>query len=189
MARKIITLTYCIILLCISSASSVKIRTVIEDDIGSIHRCLNNPNIALKMSATPYPLSLEDVEKWYVNSRVNWLKEQTYSFSIINEDSSDFIGLIELRKPEIMSENAEIGYWLKDGYWGRGYATKAVRQTVNFAFTQTPITQLEGHCLYDNHGSIRVLEKNGFVRKSLFKKFMPARNKVGLYVKLLLLRK
>lgn len=170
-------------------ANSVKIRRVMEEDVESIHNALNTPDVALRMSATPYPLKLEDVENWYVSSRINWLKELTYSFSIVNEESNEFIGLVELRRNEFLPEHAEIGYWLKTGFWGRGYATNAVSQAIHFGFTRTPVVKLEGHCLHDNHSSIRVLEKNQFIHAGLFKKFMPARNKVGLYVRMLLLRR
>ena len=54
----------------------------------------------------------------------------------------------------------EIGYWLGRVYWGRGIATRAVSAFVS----QAPERPLYAGIAKHNVGSIRVLEKCGFVR-------------------------
>jgi RimJ/RimL family protein N-acetyltransferase len=53
----------------------------------------------------------------------------------------------------------EIGYLVGRQFWGRGIATEALRQFLSIV-TERP---LEGWVAPRNAGSIRVLEKNGFV--------------------------
>jgi RimJ/RimL family protein N-acetyltransferase len=52
-----------------------------------------------------------------------------------------------------------IGYWVAREYWGRGLATAALAELV----AELPNRPLHALVSTDNIGSIRVLEKNGFV--------------------------
>jgi ribosomal-protein-serine acetyltransferase len=57
----------------------------------------------------------------------------------------------------------EIGYWVRLGYTGRGYATAAARALVDMAFALPLVTHLEIHHDVANPASGRVPEKLGFV--------------------------
>ena len=57
---------------------------------------------------------------------------------------------------------AEIGYGLLEEYWGRGYATEAVRAALDWALAQPEVTAIEAETAPDNAASRRVLEKCGF---------------------------
>jgi RimJ/RimL family protein N-acetyltransferase len=53
----------------------------------------------------------------------------------------------------------EVGYWIGKGHWGKGVATAASSQFLKVEGTRP----LYGHVAKHNLGSIRVLEKCGFV--------------------------
>lgn len=53
----------------------------------------------------------------------------------------------------------QVGYWLGRSHWGRGIASRALALFLEVH----PIRPLFAHAAADNAGSIRVLEKNGFV--------------------------
>ncbi len=57
-----------------------------------------------------------------------------------------------------------IGYSVLDEFQGRGYATEAIRHIVAFAFSLAGVRQIDATTYPEFAGSIRVLEKNGFVR-------------------------
>lgn len=59
-----------------------------------------------------------------------------------------------------IENDAEITYWIDRRFWGRGIATAALR---DFLKIET-IRPIRARVAFDNHGSRRVLEKNGFVR-------------------------
>lgn len=59
----------------------------------------------------------------------------------------------------VQDDRREIGYWIGTPYWGRGIATAALTQFVELV-TERP---LFAHVVQHNVGSIRVLEKCGFV--------------------------
>ena len=62
---------------------------------------------------------------------------------------------------------ANVGYFVAQELNGRGLASQAVADVVQFAFGDAGLHRLEAGTLPDNHASQRVLEKNGFVRYGL----------------------
>ncbi len=59
---------------------------------------------------------------------------------------------------------ANLGYWIDRERNGRGLATRAVAEAVEFAFGEAGLHRLEAGTLPENVASQRVLEKNGFTR-------------------------
>ena len=65
----------------------------------------------------------------------------------------------------------EVGYWLGRAYWGRGIATQALA-----AFLRDErIRPLQARVVADNHASLRVLEKCGFVLCRFERGYAPGR--------------
>jgi [ribosomal protein S5]-alanine N-acetyltransferase len=69
---------------------------------------------------------------------------------------------------------AELGYSLGRAYWGRGYATEAVRAMLDDARAQG-LRRLEAYSFLDNPASARVLEKAGFTDLGVITRNYPAR--------------
>jgi RimJ/RimL family protein N-acetyltransferase len=61
-----------------------------------------------------------------------------------------------------VSGEREVGYWLGREYWGLGIATAALHAFLRYE----PVRPLHAYVVADNAGSIRVLEKCGFVQSS-----------------------
>lgn len=58
--------------------------------------------------------------------------------------------------------NADIGYWIGESYWGKGYGTEAVRLLVRYAFDELKLIRVYASVFESNRASMRVLEKSGF---------------------------
>lgn len=58
--------------------------------------------------------------------------------------------------------SAHLGYWVSQSHNGQGIATAAVAATVELAFAEYGLHRLQAGTLLHNHGSQRVLERNGF---------------------------
>lgn len=59
----------------------------------------------------------------------------------------------------VQGDDREITYWIDRDHWGKGIATTAVQQFLD----EVPTRPLFARASKDNVGSIRVLEKCGFV--------------------------
>jgi [ribosomal protein S5]-alanine N-acetyltransferase len=57
-----------------------------------------------------------------------------------------------------------VGYWVDRSRNGRGLASAALADVVDFAFGEAQLHRLEAGTLPDNVASQRVLERNGFAR-------------------------
>jgi ribosomal-protein-alanine N-acetyltransferase len=69
-------------------------------------------------------------------------------------------------------QSANVGYWVAERFNGRGLATRAVGELVEVAFGELGLHRLEAGTLVDNIPSQRVLEKNGFERIGLARRYL-----------------
>jgi ribosomal-protein-alanine N-acetyltransferase len=67
---------------------------------------------------------------------------------------------------------ANVGYFVDQRRNGRGLASAALAEVVEFAFREAGLHRLEAGTLPDNLTSQRVLEKNGFARFGLARKLL-----------------
>ena len=58
--------------------------------------------------------------------------------------------------------SADLGYWVDQARNGRGVATAAVAAVLRVAFDDLGLHRVQAGTLLHNHGSQRVLERNGF---------------------------
>ncbi|KAH6808896.1 hypothetical protein C2S51_026679 [Perilla frutescens var. frutescens] len=67
---------------------------------------------------------------------------------------------------------AELGYVVASGYWGRGVATRAVKLAAEAVFAEWGhLERLEAVVDVENAASQRVVEKAGFVREGVLRKY------------------
>ncbi|KAH7522295.1 uncharacterized protein LOC107410179 [Ziziphus jujuba] len=75
---------------------------------------------------------------------------------------------------------AEIGYILASKYWGKGIATYAVKLVANDIFWEWPhLERLEALADVENLASQRVLEKAGFQREGILRKYYKMKGKTS----------
>ncbi len=66
----------------------------------------------------------------------------------------------------------EVTYWIGRAYWGNGLATRALEKFLREDEKRRPLV---GRAAADNFGSVRVLEKCGFVHVARVRSFAEAR--------------
>jgi RimJ/RimL family protein N-acetyltransferase len=114
----------------------------------------NDRRIAANTARIPHPYGIEDAEQFIaaVNKR-----EGEACFAIMLECAPIGVCSVDLRE-----DGPEIGYWLGVPYWGRGFATEAVRALIDHAFGNLEHETLISGARVNNPASRRVLEKCGF---------------------------
>ena len=71
-----------------------------------------------------------------------------------------------------VTQTASLGYWLGVPFLRQGYMNDAVAGTISFAFRELKLHRIEAATLPDNEASIRVLERNGFVREGFARRYL-----------------
>ncbi|HWG84423.1 MAG TPA: GNAT family protein [Deinococcales bacterium] len=82
-----------------------------------------------------------------------------FQLAVTLRESGLLVGSCGVRLDEAGGWRGDIGYELDPDYWGRGLATEAARAMARFAFERLSLHRLESHCIAENTGSARVLEK------------------------------
>ncbi|XP_010259077.1 PREDICTED: uncharacterized protein LOC104598617 [Nelumbo nucifera] len=91
--------------------------------------------------------------------------------SICLDDRS--IGFISV-KPASGNDycRAEVGYAIAFKYWGQGIATRALKMALSCVFKDMPyLVRLQALVDIDNKASERVLEKAGFLKEGVLRKY------------------
>jgi RimJ/RimL family protein N-acetyltransferase len=150
---------------------SVLIRKWNVNDIEVLVQIANNINIWNNLrNYFPHPYTMEEAKSWLELVDV---EGATLNFAIEFEGVLvGGIGLIPNSDVYVMS--AEIGYWIGESYWGKGIATEAIRQIIEYVFYNFDIIRIYAEVFENNKSSMRALEKNGFYlegvrRKSILK--------------------
>ena len=71
-------------------------------------------------------------------------------------------------------QTMELGYWIAEPFWGKGYVEEACRGVLAFAFAEYSPERMQARVIEGNDPSARVLEKLGFreegtLRRSLLR--------------------
>ena len=140
----------------------IKIRKWKIEDKSDLAKALNNKNILDNLrDGVPYPYTENDAED-FISAMLSADPDKTFAFAITLEDK--VIGSIGIfRQENIHNRTAELGYYISEEYWGKGYMTEAVKQACGFVFENTDIIRIYAEPFAYNTGSCRVLEKAGFV--------------------------
>lgn len=79
------------------------------------------------------------------------------------------VGAVSLFGTRWETGTTEIGYGVHPLHRGRGYAPEAVRGLVRWTFGNTSLRRIELRANVDNHASLRVAQKAGFVREGVLR--------------------
>lgn len=144
-----------------------RLRPWKPDDIDSLVEYANNPDIAKFMTDKfPHPYNREAGKAFIAFATAD---NPVHIFAIdINGKASGGIGIHP--QSDIQRINAELGYWLAEPFWGKGIISKAIRQTLDFAFTTYEIDRVFARPFGTNIASQKVLEKNNFRLEAKFEK-------------------
>ncbi len=130
------------------------------DDVESLSRLGDNPNVARFMTdGFPSPYTPEKARAFITMANSN-----TPSAILAISLEGQAIGGIGIHpQSDIHRQNAELGYWLGEPFWGRGIMTEAIRQMVAYGFEHWPVNRIFARPYHTNIGSQRALEKAGFI--------------------------
>lgn len=89
-------------------------------------------------------------------------KGHSVAFAIVPAGSTKAIGQTRLFHWSRTNDVAEVGFWLRRKYWGRGFGTEALRLICQYGFRTMSLHRIEAVVIEGNVGSRRALKKIGF---------------------------
>ena len=143
----------------ILKTANLTLRPWRESDAECLYYFAKNPNIGPIAGWPPH----ESVEDSLNIIKTVFSKKETYA--IVKDDVPlGCAGL--LFHPDTNhwwgEGSVELGYWIAEEYWGRGYAVEASKILIERAFDDLGVEKIYASCRCENNQSKRVLEKLGF---------------------------
>jgi ribosomal-protein-alanine N-acetyltransferase len=99
--------------------------------------------------------------------------DRAYPFLIFRMVDQALVGgvtLANVRRGIVQA--GTVGYWTGEQFAGHGYMTLALRVLLPFIFSELNLHRIEAACIPTNKASVRVLEKCGFVREGLARRYL-----------------
>ena len=147
---------------------TVRLRAWTLADAPALAKLINNKKVQDNLrDGLPFPYGEEDA-KAFLSAVLASDPDQNLAFAI--EADGELIGSISAtRCANIHFRTAELGYYLGESYWGKGFATEAVRQICDYIYRNTDIIRIFAEPFAYNTASCRVLEKAGFQLEGLLR--------------------
>jgi ribosomal-protein-alanine N-acetyltransferase len=142
-------------------------------DAKEVQRQAGHPKVAATTATIPHPYPDGAAEDW-ISKHQSWFeKGQAVDWAIEFNEDQKLIGCISLGINKA-NFRAELGYWIGEEHWNRGYCSEAVRAAIEYAFTETQLNKITSRHMFENPASGKVMEnagmvKEGFLRQDFFK--------------------
>ncbi len=125
------------------------------NDAKALQVLANNKTIHEFLARLPHPFTIDHALD-FINNIAR--RDEEHSYAITNKNT-DLIGIMSLHFKS--DEMLELGYWLGEPFWAKGYATEAANGVLGAAL-KSGINKIFAHAIEQNTGSIKVLKKAGF---------------------------
>lgn len=137
-------------------------------DLEDVARMLNHEVFAANTTNIPFPYTIANAKTWLKIVLDGYDRQEHYVFAIREKGSTKQIGATGL-KVDHDNNKAELGYWMSQEFWNKGYVTEAAKALVDFGFTQLKLKRIFATHFDYNPASGRVLEKIGMQREGFLK--------------------
>lgn len=141
----------------------VKLRPMAPSDAEALWRWNHDPDVMRWMS-DGYAQPLDQVEKWMAERPRNAYDDVLFGIEVLSD--SKLIGLVALHGATPETGCAELDIYLGEKeYWGRGYATDAMRTICIYGFEKMRLHKITLTVVTENHAAQHIYQKVGFVNE------------------------
>jgi RimJ/RimL family protein N-acetyltransferase len=154
------------------SAGRLDIREFGPGDTDLVREVLQNgewlPLSTALLETAEYPA---DVDWWLADAMQEPRRERTgLNLVIVARDEDRIAGWIYLTHVDLDARTAEIGYGVRPGDRGRGFATEALTALSRWALTTGGLQRVQLNVNTDNLASLGVARKAGFTREGTLRR-------------------
>lgn len=146
------------------------LRAATPADAEDMLRYLSDPEVMKHTGMEPFQ-NTEDVL-----DEINWYhslveEDSGIRWGITLKESGKMIGSCGFHNREPKHFRAEIGYELSPEHWGKGIASEALQAVLRYGFSHLRLERIEALIEPENRASLRLVEKNGFLREGLLRHY------------------
>lgn len=147
------------------------LRPTVPGDVERALEIRSNPAVARNLAAATIPPDTEKMTVWFQSHADEWRQGSAYRLAI--DLDGRMIGVCDVF--DIADGEGEIGYWIEQAVWGRGFGLEAAERLVRFALEEIGLKTIRAGCADDNAASSAILSRLGFTRVADAKVFSQSR--------------
>jgi ribosomal-protein-alanine N-acetyltransferase len=146
-------------------------QSISEADVPSLVKYLNNPTIYANTAHIPSPYTLKDAEDFI--QRCKTAVNDSYIFTVRLNENDEMIGACGIHSSKTNKRIAEVGFWLGEPYWRRGFMSRVVRKVLEIIKAEFKhLVRIQAQVFTWNTASKRVIETCGFAYEGLLRRQM-----------------
>ena len=146
------------------------LRAFTLDDAADVQRLAGDRIIADTTRVVPHPYLDGMAEDWIKTHEDPSKATLQIQLAVEEVATGSLAGAISLVDLNHQDSRAEMGYWIGQPYWGKGYCTEASQTLLNYAFNALELHRVTAKYLRRNPASGRVLEKIGMTQEGVLRR-------------------
>jgi ribosomal-protein-serine acetyltransferase len=156
-------------MLSLTPSNDIELRILELKDAKTVFQTIDKNRIRLKqwLGWLDFTNSVEDIKKFIQDGLDGYGENKIFRFGIYYKNQ--YAGNIELQSIDYTNKKSIIGYWLADGYEGKGIMTQSVEAVLKYAFEELKLNKISLQIATENIGSNKIAERIGFTREGILR--------------------
>lgn len=136
------------------------LRRIQVTDSPDMYDYARDPQVTEYLLWSPHP-DIFYTQRYLEAVQDEYREGRFYDWALVCKADGHMIGTCGFTEITLKNNAAEIGYVVNPSYWGRGYATEAVKRVLDYGFRDLRLNRIEARYMFGNDRSRRVMEKCG----------------------------
>jgi len=145
----------------------LRLRRLAEGDAPGLHECFGDP-VAMQFWDAPASPDIAQTER-RIRQSVSADTIWHAAWAVLARGDDRFLGMVNYHARQPWNHRLALGWTLARQYWGAGLMHEAVGAVLAHCFETLDTHRIEAEIEPDNHRSLRLAERVGFVREALLR--------------------
>ena len=145
------------------------LRAVSDDDFNDLFDLYSNEKIYQYRPGVVRKTE-EAVRKFLLQCNEEYERKEAVYYAVCMKSIPDTVVAVgEVFGIDSRLEIVNIGYSVREKFWGQGIATETVRILLKYLFDEIEVNRIQAHAMPENEPSNKVLQKSGLEKEGLIR--------------------
>lgn len=137
-------------------------------DAKDVQRLAGNYELYKTTLHIPHPYEDGFAESWIELHEADFTERSFLTLAIVQKSDNQLVGCVSFGM-SLKRQLGEIGYWIGQEYWGKGYGTQASRVVMDYAFANMNANKIIGRHFAGNPASGKIMKNCGMTMEGLLR--------------------
>lgn len=155
----------------ILDAGHLYLRPFSIDDAALVTQYCSHKDFSRNTINIPPNYTIDKAVQWLSALPKDFILGKSAVFAIVERAGDLLVGAIGLHF-HTEHNRAEMGYWVGNPFWGKGYCTGAANAIIRYGFDQLKLNRIYATHMTHNPGSGKVMQKVGMAYEGCMKEHL-----------------